>query len=256
MTSARILRWKGGYAGDMVMYLMHLSGYKIANVNFLDEISESGRVLIDFDKRSADLSNLDRIARDSHHIDSVDHDRLVHEIEALGSVWIKSHYYHDCFDHITTDITVDTASLPFVMSANVYKTHTLKTQLFHPLADRIKDNDVKLMLALYHVAKDTVDTTSVAISKISVSDMLQGWETLCAKLDLVDIHLDAQAEPFYQTWYHTNQKYFAGARYMESVKNKDYNHNQPGLSMSERYALMVLQGEKFQILQHPEEVVQ
>jgi len=250
---ARILRWKGGYAGDMIMYLMYLSGYKIANVNFQDQISQSGRVIADFSHVNGPLSEIDRISLDQCYRDSVDHDRLVKEIRSLDDVWIKSHYYTDSFDDITTDITVDAASLPFVMSANVYKTDTLKTQTFHPLADRIKDADVKIKLVLYSVGVDSLNTTSAAVSKICVSDLLQGWQTLCAKLDLVDIHLSPKGENFYQDWYKNNQKYFAGAKYRELINKKNHCHDHKDLSIVERYALMILHGQKFQILQDQKE---
>jgi len=255
MTPARILRWKGGYAGDMIMYLMQLSGYKIANVNFRDRISQSGRVVVDFGHVHGPLSELDRISLDQSYRDSVDHKQLVKEIKSLSDVWVKSHYYNDSFDNITTDITVDAASLPFVMSANVYKTDTLKTQTFHPLADRIKDSDVKIKLALYNVGIDSLSTTSTSVSKICVSDLLQGWQTLCDKLNLVDIHLAPVGQDFYNAWYENNQKYFAGAKYLGLINDKNYCHDHKDLSVSEKYALMVLGGQKFQILQDQKELV-
>lgn len=247
--TTRILRWKGGYAGDMVMYLMHLSGYKIGNVNFCDQILESGRLVVNFDHVDKDLSELDRMALDSDYIDSINHAQLIKEIKSLNDSWIKSHYYNNSFDDITTDITVDPISLPFVMYANVYKTDTLKAQIFHPLVKHIKHADVKIKLALYNVGVDSLSTKSTAISKICVSDLLQGWQTLCKKLEIIDIRLSSKGQNFYENWYSKNQKYFSGTRYLELIRNKDYNYTHKDLSIVERYALMVLNGQKFQILQ-------
>lgn len=251
--TVRILRWKGGYAGDMVMCLMHLSGYKIVNVNFLDKISQSGRVMVDLLDVCGDLSDIDRISLDQHYRDSVHDDQLSKKISSLDSGWIKSHYYNNAFDDITTDITVDPVSLPFVISANVYKTDTLQTQIFCPIADRVTDADIRIKLALYNVGMDSFKTTSNTVSKITVSDLLQGWETLCTKLALVDIHIDPQARYFYQDWVKKNQKYFAGSHYQEAIKNPDYDTDHNNLSLAERYALLVLKGGKFQLfLEHKE----
>lgn len=251
--TVRILRWKGGYAGDMVMCLMHLSGYKIVNVNFLNKISQFGRVIVDSSNVCGALSEIDRISLAKHFRDSLDDDRLAKEIRSLDGGWIKSHYYNNSFDDITTDIGVDPVSLPFVMSANVYKTDTLQTQIFCPIADRVKDADVRIKLALYNVGIDSFNTTSNAVSKISVSDLLQGWNTLCTKLDLVDIHIDPQARHFYQNWLTKNKKYFAGSHFLEAVKNPGYDPDHNDLSLAERYALLVLKGQKFQLfLDHKE----
>jgi hypothetical protein len=171
------------------------------------------------------------------------------EIKSLNNSWIKSHYYNNSFDDITTDITVDAVSLPFVMYANVYKTNTLKAQMFHPLVKRIKHADVKIKLALYNVGVDSLSTKSTAISKICVSDLLQGWQTLCKKLEIVDIRLSSKGQHFYENWYSKNQKYFSGTRYLELIRSKDYNYTLKDLRIVERYALMVLNGQKFQILQ-------
>jgi len=251
--TSNILRWKGGFAGDMVMYLMHLSGYKIANVKFCDRISESGKVILDFSHVKSRLSEIDRMALDTHYRDLINHDQLVKEIASLDDVWIKSHYYTDSFDAITTDIVVDAASLPFVISANVYKTNTMSTQAFHPLAKHISDPDVRLKLALYNVGIDALRTTTTSVSKIYVSDLLQGWQTLCDRLDQARIRIGPQAQNFYQHWYERNQQYFASIQYIDMIGKENYDHDHKDLTIAERYALMVLKGQRFQLLHSEKE---
>lgn len=245
---ARILRWKGGYAGDMLLYVMHLSGHRIINVVFRNNISDTGRVEIDFAHTSGDLTAIDRLAL-NHCRGTIDHDTLKKEIESLdGDVWIKSHYFCDEFDDITTDITVDAASLPFVMAANVYKTETVTTHDFHRLAGRVKDPDLRAKLALYNVGQDSLNTVTSSESKISISDLIQGWPTLCSRSRCLGIQLDAQAEDFYHHWYDKNKKYFASPSYLDLCHRTETALDHHDLNIIERYALMVLRGQRFRIL--------
>lgn len=242
------MRWQGGYAGDMIMYMMHLSGYDIINVKFLDQIYQTGRVAVDFSHTSGALSEVDRMALDQSYRDSIDHEKLTQEILALNDSWIKSHYYNKDFDHMTTDIVVDSLSLPFVMAANVCKTQTLNTQRFHPVARYINDADLRFKLALHSVGYNSINTTTSSISQIAVSDIISGWDKIQNQLTDIGLRIDNRCQQFYEKWAKDNQTYFPSTQYVDMIKQKNYNWNCVDLPIHERYALLILSQEKFKIL--------
>lgn len=248
MTPARILRWKGGYAGDMIMYMLHLSGHKIANVSFLDQLSVNGRVSVEFSHTTGALTEIQRIALEQRFRDCIDQDKLCQEIASLNDVWIKSHHYTDQFNDITTDILADAQSLSFVMLANIHKTDTMKYLRFHPLASGIQDPEIKVKLAFYNVGKDSMDTQVKSARHISVSDIISGWDPLMQSLRDVDIHISASCLEFYQHWIEHNRQFFPSPNYVSMIKNLDYDWKRSDITTVERYALLVLSQEKFKVL--------
>lgn len=248
MMTARILRWKGGYGGDMIMYLMHLSGYKIANVIFRDAMDCQGRVTVDFSHVNQALTEIQKIALDRPFRDTIDEDRLIQEITAVDGMWIKSHHYTSLFDSITTDLVVDAKSLPFAIAANIIKTNTMTTKDFHPLAQRVQDPDIKIKLAFYNVGVDMLATLPLTKNQITVSDIISGWHTLEPRLQSLGLQMNRSAQLFYQQWSTNNRQYFASETYAHMVHAHDYDYTQRNLSLSERYALLILSGERFCIL--------
>jgi len=244
----RILRWKGGYAGDMIMYMMHLSGYKIANVRFLDQVSGDGRVSIDFDHTSGPLTEIQRIALEQRFREHMDQDRLCQQIRSCDDVWIKSHYYTNKFDDITTDILADAQSLPFVISANIHKTDTMKYLRFHPLTSRLRDPEIKIKLAFYNVGKDSMDAEITSACSVNVSAIISGWNRLIESLTDVGVYIDHSCQEFYEHWVENNRQYFPSAIYIDMVNKHDYDWKRLDIAAVERYALLVLSQEKFKIL--------
>jgi len=230
------------------MYMMYLSGCTMGNVKFLDQMSAEGRIELDFSHTAGALSETQKIALEQRFRDHINHDLLGLEITSLDDVWIKSHHYTNQFDAITTDILVDSQSLPFVMSANVAKTDTIKYQRFHPLAARLQDSEIKIKLAWYNVGKDCLDTQVSSARHITVSDVISGWDQLRQHLLGVDIPVDPSCLTFYQHWIENNRRYFPSTDYVDMVKNHDYDWKRSNMSTVERYALLVLSQGKFRIL--------
>ena len=244
----RIMRWKGGYAGDMIMRMMQLSGHRIANVRYLGEISDAGRVIVDFSHTSGPLSQIQRIALAQRFRDHVDLDQLTQEITSAGNVWIKSHDYNQRFDDITTDIMVDAASLPFMLYANISKTETLMDQKFHALARKVQDPVLHMNLAFYNVGRDSIDTVVSSSCQITVSHIIAGWDALTHCLDQIDIAIDPSCRQFYNGWQEKNRRYFPSDVYRHMIESADYDWHRSDLPLAERYALLVLSGERFRNL--------
>jgi hypothetical protein len=130
--SLRILRWKGGSGGDMILYLKSLSSPgSVINVDF-DCVNAAGKTNVDFSKFNSKIpTELEKIGlHPKTWSDLIDLEKLSTEIDVYQiestDLWAKSHYYAtDQFDNITVDLVVDPTSLPFVVHSNVVKTDTV-----------------------------------------------------------------------------------------------------------------------------------
>ena len=161
-------------------------------------------------------------------------------------MWIKSHYYDtDQFDNITVDLVADPLSLPFVILANISKASTLQ-QNFNRLVGSITDPMLKKKYSLYSVAVDNVmNFCPSGAQHLFVSDLLSGIDTLKTATDRVNLQLDFQFSHVYQYWFKNNRPYLPSKQYQKMVQRHNYDFMNTRLSLSERYSLMALSGNKF-----------
>ena len=248
MSRARIMRWKGGYGGDMVLYVMHASGIPVANVNFADGIDPQGRTLVHIPKPHEITREIEKLALHQDNMHTVDRVKLADEIANLGPTWLKSHCYDTFFDDQTVDIQADAAGLPFVIASNIAKTDTLARKSFHQLADKIGDEMILEKLALYNLARDSMNTTTQSPQKILVSQVISGWSVLCAAMTDIGVQLAASGAPFYHAWLQNNGRYLPSRRYLEMIAVQNFDWASQEITLAERYSALVLAGERFRVL--------
>lgn len=246
-----MLRWKGGFGGDLLMKLISESSAVHTNTQFQTGLSSQGGMLLDFSYLNIDrLQQIDCIAS-QEFIPKIDTILLKQELDALAisdqTWWLKSHYYEqDFYTDCIVDIVVGQDQLPFAVSANINKTTTLQTD-FDALVTKITDPHIRYQYSIYSVAKDFVcpyQTTRV----IQLKQVLSGWDQLKQTLRTFDITLDDKLKNMYENWLAANAKHLSSPIYQYLAQNNDYNIDHPKLTLIERYCLLVLSGRKFQLL--------
>lgn len=254
--SLNILRWKGGFGGDIVLQLLTNSSTIQTNVKFRSSISPQGRIELDFSHLDLDnLQQIDRIALMQTYLSEVDAKLLKQEFDNLivsnQSWWIKSHYYEQDFYHDQIiDIVIDRWLLPFAVAANINKTETLNTD-FNPLVSKITDPFVQYQYSIYSLAKDFVrsyDTNRV----LQLKQILAGWNELKQAMRQFDVDIDDKFKNLYDNWLEINKEYFPTAVYQQCLQTNNYDIDQPGLTLIEKYCLLVLLDCKFKALEKNE----
>jgi len=249
--SVRILRWKGGAGGDMILYLKSLSmPGSVLNVSFTP-MDKNGKTGLDFSKVNLLApTELEKITLLPTWLDQVNLEKLSDEIlkhqSDVNTVWLKSHYYKtDQFNNITIDIVVDEYSLPFLIAANVSKTNTTKLD-FNPLISKIANNQQKFNYSMYCVAVDCMyNQQNVSKHTIPLSDLLVNVDTFDAVVTQHNIGIDSTFYNIYNDWLCSNLRYMPSLQYRKKVLDKDYNFEDPGLTLAEKYSLLVLAKKKF-----------
>lgn len=246
-----ILRWKGGYGGDMLLYIKSLSQPGlVANVVY-QQVDASGKTVVD--RSAIDFANLreiDKIASTPVRIEQINKDKLAEEIaqynQQTNTVWLKSHYYDtDIFNNHTLDLVVDPISLPFVILSNVTKTDTL-TRNFDNLVGLITDDSVKLKYCMYMVGKDCLyNLINISAQQIPVSSLLVDLGTFVQAISKTNLDLDFDFSYVYQHWLDHNRERLPSTRYCDKIMSQDFDFMDPSLSLVERYSLLVLSGNKF-----------
>jgi len=247
-----ILRWRGGSGGDMLLKLISESAEMHTNVKIQSGVSDQGGVLLDFSHLHADrLTQVDCIALDYKYQPSIDPVLLKQELDDIVATeqlwWLKSHYYEQNFytKHIV-DIVVEDSLLPFAVAGNINKTTTLSIN-FNPLVSKITDTNVRYQYAIYNVAKDFVCPHNTSRT-ISLTQLLAGWDRLCQTLKLFGITLNIELKNFYENWIRLNKQYLPTSVYQHLVQSQYYDVDHPNLTLVERYCLLALTGQKFQLL--------
>jgi hypothetical protein len=247
--AAKILRWSGGAGGDMILYLKSLgSPESVVNIKYT-AIESNGKTGTDFSKVNwATAKNIDKIAN-ADYLDHVNIQELSSELDEYCSLpnhqWFKSHYYTtDLFDNFTIDIVADDIALPFVVASNIDKTTTVDIN-FNVLASKIIDPIVKVNYSMYCVAVDHIRKQTVGTQHINVSALLENEATFDSVLKKYQFDIDSKFYYVYNTWLDSNKKNVPSGAYQNKVINKDYDFNNPELTLAERYSLMALAGNKF-----------
>lgn len=251
--SLTILRWKGGFGGDIVLRLVTESSMVHTNVKFQSAISDQGRIQIDFSQLDLDnLQQIDRIALKEPYNLNIDPVLLKKEFDAMiasgQSWWIKSHYYQqDFYQEQIIDIVLDAELLPFAVSANINKTETLLTE-FNQLVSKITDPFVQYQYSIFNLAKDFIcpyNTHRV----LQMKQILSGWNVLQKAMGQFNINLVDQCKNLYEDWLESNKKYFPTAAYQRCLQTSNYSVDQPGLTLIEKYCLLALSNSKFKLLE-------
>jgi len=249
---ASILRWRGGFGGDMILFFKSLSSPgSVVNVEF-DHIDQSGKTNVNFSKikQFGPHREIDKLALNPDWLKQIKPQQLSVEIAdyVLGSesVWIKSHYYDiDQFDNITVDLVVDSFSLPFVVFSNIAKTDTVERN-FNKLSESITDPVLKNNYSLYSVAVDNVmNFQPSGLQHLLVSDILSGLETFKIATDRVSLQLDFKFSEIYNFWLTNNRPRIPSKQYQKMIQDCNYDFMNTTLSQAERYSLMALSGNKF-----------
>lgn len=251
--SLTILRWKGGYAGDMVLKLITDSDpTSKSNVNF-KEINQTGKVEIDTsDLKIKTLTELDFISSNLEKNRKLSQKKLKKELNRLiadTNVWyIKSHYYAISeFNEFTIDIVADELSLPFVINA-IFKKCGTSDFYNKKILKIIKDEKVKEKYLIYNIAKDSQIIGSISDNCIPVSSIICGFDSVKQCLAKHGIFISDTAKNFYQRWYEYNINYLPSQKYIGYVNTKNYQFDDLTLTFYERYSLLVLANKNFKIL--------
>jgi hypothetical protein len=248
-----ILRWKGGFSGDLLLNLILRSMPSVkSNVTFLSTLSDHGAIELDYSKLKADtLTQVERIALASQYINAVDAKLLQEELSLLttgsDTWWLKSHYYDQ---NVHTDCIIDIITnhdlLPFVVAANINKTFTLSENINH-LVGKITDPQLRYQYSVYSVAKDCVTSTANART-ININQVFAGWDAVKSVMKTFGILLNDQYKNLYQSWIYRNQQYFPSITYQQCLDQQCYDVDTPGLTMIEQYCLLVIAGNNFKKL--------
>lgn len=249
--SVSILRWKGGYGGDMLLYMKSLSQPdSVANVVY-QQVDSSGKTMVDFSGLDfANLREIDKMASTPARLEQINQDKLAQEIteydQQTTTVWLKSHYYKtDMFNDHTLDLVVDAVSLPFVISSCVTKTDVL-TRNFNDMVGRITEDSVRLKYCMYMVGKDSLhNIANIGAHRLPVSSLLMDVTTFAQAVGNTNLDLDPAFFHVYQYWLDHNQERLPSRRYRDRVMSKDFDFMDIDLTLAERYSLLILSGNRF-----------
>lgn len=246
-----ILRWKGGSGGDMVLRGL-CSRQQVLNAK-LGKILDSGKIDVDFTTIDyKNLSEIQKIALRPQFHDAINLRKLQAEIAAYNNrsemVWIKSHYYQtDIFNYLTIDIMVDERSLPFVVNSNWTKTDS-SWLAFNDVVSKITDADIRKKYTFYCVAQDIVNQDHLSDRRLVVSDIIGGQQKFSSALADLQLQIDQTYFEQYLQWLHANAAYLPSQIYEDQVIAGDYRLDHPGLTLVEKYCLLVLSKQKFRVL--------
>jgi len=250
--SLTILRWKGGYAGDMTLRLI-MDSYPTAKTNVkFKEINEVGSIPMDISHLSTTAATeLDMIGLDLNDYPQFDEKKLEKELDQLVAdtdVWyIKNHCYGvEKFNKYTIDIIADELSLPFVAVACLKKCNPQAVD--SKLLKIITDQSVAEKYAMYNIIKDTQIKHDISDRQILVSSIIFNFDIFKQSLAQHGIVLTDSSENFYQQWHLLNKDYLPSQKYIEYINTKNYNFDDLTLTFYERYSLLVLANKKFIVL--------
>jgi|688.fasta_scaffold521477_2 hypothetical protein len=251
--SLTILRWNGGYAGDIILKLITESNPAAkSNINFKG-INQAGKIEIDTsDFKIKTLTELDLIGFNLEKSRKLSQKKLKKELNRLivdTNVWyIKSHYYAMSeFNEFTIDIVADELSLPFIINANLKKCGD--ADFYNKkILKIIKDEKVKEKYVIYNIAKGTQIIVPISDNCIPVSSIISGFDSVKQCLAKHGIFISDTVKNFYQRWYESNINYLPSQKYIKYVNTKKYQFDDLTLTFYERYSLLVLANKKFRVL--------
>lgn len=246
--SLNILRWRGGYAGDMTLRMILDSNPGARSNVGIKDMNDFGGMILTAATTGTELDSLLESPAGNPDIDIVALRKEIDRLRHSSDQWfLKSHYYGSPeFNDITVDIVADRLSLPFVIKSNISKCPP--PAIDGKLNSMIKDDAVREKYYLYILARECLDGSPIGDRHIDVSTIISGHDQLSVALSEHAIKLDASTEHFYQTWVDRNNVNFPTNRYVDNVRKKNYDYLDSSLSIPERYSLLAQSGNKFKIL--------
>lgn len=242
--TVNILRWQGGFAGDIVLKLILESNPDYKSNTIYGNIDQTnGQTQISHQQYVKEYDKLTKISMD------VDYDKVRQELAELAQsdhcYLIKSHKFD--FDHNNTiDIIVESELLPFVVRANIEKTSTLTVD-YNNLVNKIPNPEIKRKYSYYNLAKTFIKQPKNT-QKLNFNKIYSSWQNLQTALENLGFKLDNQFQHIHATWLQYNKKYSPSQRYLDYIGQKEYNYNDTNLDVVERYCLLALSEEKFIVL--------
>lgn len=251
--SITLLRWKAGSGGDTILKMLLESHNDLKSQNQYVKLID-GKTTLDPDfvksfpyKEIAKMSSKDYTQVDKFALK----DQLIqlHKEDPKVKWLLKTHCYMQ-FDYPTIDIVVDKKNLPFVVKAGIFKNLRSKNLIsdYHPLIKKITDPKILHKFDCYNFAYDLNRSFNYTKDVINLNDMLSGWDKLNLALTSLGFNLKENCKDYFEQWLKANLFFLPSKTYIDLIESKNYDFNQSGLSIEERYCLLVLAKEKFQIL--------
>lgn len=242
--TVNILRWQGGFAGDIVLKLILESNPTCKSNTIYGDIEQTnGQTLIDQQQYAKEYDKLTKILMD------VDYNQVRQELAELAQsdhcYLIKSHKFDFDYEN-TVDIIVDSEMLPFVVRANTEKTPTLTVD-YNNLVNKIPNLEIKKKYSYYNLAKTFIQQPKNT-QKLNFNKIYSSWQNLQTALENLGFKLDNQFQHIHDTWLQYNKKYCPSQRYLDYIGQKEYNYNDTNLDVVERYCLLALSEKKFIVL--------
>jgi len=250
--SITMLRWKAGAGGDTVLKLLLESDPGLHSQNkYL--LQKNGKTTLDADYADSFRYNLiGKMSRGLSH--EVDQDQLFYQLDQLNHEdpsknWLlKTHCYFD-FSYPVIDIVISQTLLPFVIRANLAKNSRQKNLMpdYHPMVSKIKDPGILYKFDCYNTAVDLLQVKYSA-QQLQLQDLLAGWDCFVRAIDMLSLQIDVKCRDYYNTWLQNNQQFIPSSAFVSLVASNNYNYNCKDISIEERYCLLALSKERFQLL--------
>jgi len=246
--SLTILRWKGGFAGDMTLRMILDSNIDSkSNVGVMD-MNESAGMELTAPTTGTELDSLLKQPEGDPNTDVVALRTEVDRLRQSSDQWfLKSHYYGAPeFNSDTVDIIADKMSLPFIVKSNILKCPP--PRIDENVNAIIKDDTIRKKYYMYCLAEYFLNNINISNRTITVSTIISGHDTLSYALEKQGVNINKSTKSFYQKWSERNKENFPSDRYTELVKEKKFDYLDQTLTLSERYSLLAQSGDKFKIL--------
>jgi hypothetical protein len=248
-----LLRWKSGAAGDTVLRLLLDSDPNLHSQNKYTTLVDAQSVSDISYIKSFKYDQIAEMSLMNGHTKLDQHmlfDQL-HQLEQSDpqKQWmIKTHAYFD-FLYPVIDIVVDHEQMPFVIKASLTKNSRAKNRVpeYHLMTSKISDPEVLYKFDCFNFAKDLIQT-KYCDQQINLKDILGGWSNLVNALHQVNLTVSADCESYYTQWLENNQQFMPSDTFLSLLRCKNFDYDHAGLTIEERYCLLVLSGGKFTIL--------
>lgn len=252
--TVRLMRWKSGAAGDMLLKML-LDSDDIHSQNIYDErLSSTGGAVIDAEfVKSFPYDQISAMSLVGAEL--VDRERLSQQLRLLikdypQKKWLlKTHLYID-FEYPVIDIVVDPWLVPFAVKSSLTKKRRSDNlaQNYHPLIAKIRDQEILHKFDCYNFSWDIIHTEICNHQQILLSKILAGWDNLVECLEGFDFQLLESCRGYYERWLEHNQYYMPSLLFQKMFYARDFDYTNTDLSIEERYCFLVMSGSSFRNL--------
>jgi hypothetical protein len=259
--TVQLLRWPSGSGGDTVLKILLDSNSELqSNIKF-KELTESGRTTTEFTElitQYPELANLS--GRMSDYEDKETLNRITETLKKLSAE--KTDYIFRCHGFIPEfekfdiiDIKPTKTYFSFIIQSHMAKRmFRSENDGVNNLHIHLRHNDKYQQESLdyetYCVAVQHLKNIEQARSPncLLVDTLLSNWINLKYKLSDLGFTVRDQCKPYYTSWLDQNTNYISSPKYRYYIGTQDYNYHDTSLNRIERYCLLALTGDHFQIL--------